>query len=299
MACYHPSKIDVQRKPFREFPSRLDAVTVPCGKCLGCRADQGRQWAIRLMHESVLHPSSTYFATLTYAPEHLPGDSEDSELVRGSLDPDATQRFMKRLRRRSGLQKISYFLCGEYGETTDRPHYHLALFGAPFLDKEHVGDRAGYPVFRSELLSKVWPFGLSELTSLSWKSASYVAGYVRKKAIEAVEPTRHLRVDKSSGELFEVEPEFQRMSRRPALGRLWLEKYWQDVYPRDFVVMDGSPIKPPRYYDRWMERYQPEVMEEVRYQRWKDAEEIGDDQLIMREKVHRARLGLQRKRDRI
>jgi len=79
------------------------------------------------------------------------------------------------------------------------------------------------------------------------------------------------------------------MSRRPALAKRWLEKFWTDAYPRDFVVMAGTPMKPPRFYDRWMDQNHPQIMEEVRYQRYLDTEQIGDEKLIMKEKVHRAR----------
>lgn len=128
---------------------------------------------------------------------------------------------------------------------------------------------------------------------MNWKAASYVAGYVRKKAVlDGPDPYRYTRVNPLTGEIVEIHEEFARMSRRPALGRQWLERYWEDVYPRDFVVMDGSPMKPPRYYDRWMEENRPQIMEEVRYQRWQDAETISDPKLIMKEKVHRSRVDL-------
>jgi len=82
------------------------------------------------------------------------------------------------------------------------------------------------------------------------------------------------------------------MSRRPAIGKRWIERYWRDVYPRDFVVMDGHELKPPRYYDKWMEVNHPDVMFQVKEQRLVDLVEIGDEQLIMKEKVHRARVAL-------
>lgn len=297
MACYHPSKINVDRRLLGD-ETRRDAVTVPCGKCRGCRADQGRDWAIRIKHESDLHPDASWFITLTYDDKHIPGTWPDDERTIGSLDPDDVSLFLKRLRKRSG-SKIGYYLCGEYGERSDRPHYHLALFGMRFLDKTMVGERRGYGVFRSPTLERSWRYGNSEITGLTWKSASYVAGYVSKKVTERANPTKHLRVHEVSGEIFEVEPEFSRMSRRPALGRNWLDKYWKDVYPRDYVVMNGTPFKPPRYYDRRMEEIAPEVMEQVRYQRWKDAEEIGDEKLIMMEKVHRARDSLFKDRGKV
>lgn len=134
---------------------------------------------------------------------------------------------------------------------------------------------------------------------MTYPAAAYVAGYVRKKVRQRDDPDHYVRVDPESGELVELEREFARMSRRPAIGRQWIERYWRDVYPRDFVVMNGHEFKPPRYYDKWMEEHQPAIMEEVRYQRWKDAEEIGDEKLIMKEKIHRARTGLFASRDAI
>lgn len=244
-----------------------------------------------------MHPKSSWFITITYDDHHLPGMWPDDERTLGSLDPDEAQRFLKRLRKRSQLAKFGYFLCGEYGGKTDRPHYHFASFGIPFLDKVEVGERNGYKVFQSETLRKAWPYGNHEITTLSFKAASYVAGYVMNKVVERTDPTKHLRVDELTGQIFEVEPEFQRMSRRPALGRKWLERYWQDVYPRDFVMMEGKPRRPPKYYDRWMETNQPEVMEEVRYQRFLDQKEIDDDQLIIQERVHRSRNKLFKRRE--
>lgn len=290
MACYHPSKVDVNRR-LRGDQTRRDTVTVPCGKCLGCRADQAREWAIRLSHTAALYPKSSWFITLTYEDKHLPGQWPDDKRTRGTLDPEEMTLFLKRLRR-SKARKIRYFLCGEYGEKTLRPHYHMALFGARLGDKQQIGTRKGTPVFHHQGITDTWGMGSVEVASLSWKSASYVAGYVTKKVVEKANPTNHLRVDPDNGEILEVEPEFQRMSRRPALGREWLERHWEDVYPRDFVVMDGSPFKPPRYYDKRMEVINPEIMEEVRHQRFIDAEEIGDEKLIMKEKIHRARMRL-------
>lgn len=283
MACYHPSKIDVERRAMAGSPPRRDAVTVPCGSCIGCRSDQGREWAIRLMHEALLHPGAAWFITLTYSPENLPEN--------GSLQPADCQLFFKRFRKKQ-RNRIRYFLCGEYGEVTDRPHYHAIILGAPLLDKRHIGDRNGFPVWTSQLLESTWEHGLVDVTSVTWKTASYVAGYVTKKAKERSDPTKHLRVDPDTGEIVELTKEFSRMSRRPGLGRDYLERYWRDIYPRDFVAVNGSFFKPPRYYDRAMEDINPELMEEVRFQRWKDAEEIGDDRLIMKEKVHRARMAL-------
>jgi hypothetical protein len=283
VACYHPSEVlvELKRTPTPEW------VMVPCGKCLGCRTDQARDWAVRITHETVMNPPG-YFLTLTYDDESIPSH--------GSLDPTHPQKWLKRLRRRLGA-RVSYYLCGEYGETTDRPHYHAVLAGARFLDREEHTIRHGVPVWTSELLSDTWGHGLCELTPVAFGNAMYVAGYVGKKIARRFQEEEYERVDRETGQIIALEREFGRMSLRPALGRTFIEKYWSDVYPRDFVVCDGWPVKPPRYYDKWAADNIPEIFEEVQHQRWLDAENIGDDKLIMKEKIHRAKNALFNKRN--
>jgi hypothetical protein len=38
------------------------------------------------------------------------------------------------------------------------------------------------------------------------------------------------------------------MSRRPGLGRAWLEKYKTDT-DKDFITMNGNKMSLPKYYD--------------------------------------------------
>lgn len=284
MACYHPSKVTIGRKSLARAGAHVsDTVTVPCGHCLGCRSDQARSWAVRLVHEGETM-SPAWFVTLTYSPDKLP--------LNGSLDPDDFTRFIKRLRRMFEGKRLSYYVAGEYGDNTARPHYHAVLYGIDFLDRVEFTRRHGAPVFRSEVLERCWSHGLCELTGLNYAAARYVASYVRKKVRQRDEPNHYVRVDPATGELIDIEVEYGRMSRNPAIGRRWIERFWSDVYPRDFVVVDGTPVKPPRYYDKWMEKFQPRIMLDVKEQRLKDIKEIGDEKLIMKEKIHRARVAL-------
>lgn len=302
MPCYHPSVVRVARKvrpSLRvgdEVPVPLsrsdgsDEVTVPCGHCLGCRTNQAQSWAVRLVHEAQVRDGA-WFATLTYNDRNLP--------QHGSLDPEGVRLFLGRLRKKFPPKSLSYYLCGEYGESNQRPHYHAVLLGPRFLDRDRLPDRDGTPLWASETLERAWGLGFVELTTMSYNAAAYVAGYVRKKIRHRDEPEAYDRVDPETGEIVGIEREFARMSRRPAIGKRWIERYWRDVYPSDFVVMDGREVRPPRYYDKWMDEHQPLVMEEVRHQRWLDAEEIGDEKLIMKERVHRARVALFQGRDRV
>ncbi len=252
-------------------------VMVPCGHCLGCRGEQSRQWAVRMMHEKQMHALS-WFTTLTYSEEELPKN--------GSLRPKDFSGFIKDLRKRYPPRSISYYGCGEYGEDTQRPHYHAVLFGPQFLDRYSHPDITRSGIWKSEDLEASWRRGISELGTLTMASASYVSGYVRKK----VRQKNFDRINPFTGEL--LEPEFGRMSLRPAIGKRWIEKYWTDVYPRDFVVIDGIEAKPPRYYDKWMDENQPDIMQSVRETRWDECIQLEDRELRAREAEHTARVNL-------
>lgn len=291
MACYHPIEVGILRKSITPNGSRIrDAQVVPCGHCLGCRADQARQWSIRIMHECQVQDSA-WFLTLTYSEENLPEN--------GSLNPSHLRAFFKSLRRQFPPGQVRYFACGEYGELSQRPHYHAVLFGVDFLDKCRVPRPSDSAVWRSPTLESYWTLGISEFGTVTPASAAYVAGYVRKKVARRDNPDAYVRVDADTGELVNVEPEFSRMSLRPAIGRKWLERYWKDVYPRDYVVMDGKEFKPPRYYDKWMDENHPEIMMKVREKRINEAEELSEYTLGAAERIHKARVGLFQQRGKI
>jgi len=296
MACYHPSKVTIGRRS-RAMRGRkvLDRMRVPCGHCLGCRSDQARGWAVRMVHEGDMCPPS-WMVTLTYAPEKLP--------TNGSLVPRDLQLFLKRARSDWGA-RFSYYAAGEYGDQTERPHYHLALFGLPLLDRDFHTTRNQAPVYRSDQLEGWWKNGLCEFTGLTYAAARYVAAYVRKKVRQRDNPEHYTRVDPATGELVELEREFGRMSRRPAIGKQWIERYWRDVYPRDYVVMDGVQMKPPRYYDKWMSEGHPhdspcggscaehvQLFEDVKEKRLLESVELGERELGAKEQVHMARVRL-------
>lgn len=283
MSCYHPSVVSVGKASVRPGAKVYLPVTVPCGHCLGCRSDQARNWAVRLVHHGAIE-SPAWFVTLTYAPDKVP--------EHGSLDPSHPHDFLRRLRRLPEAGKLTYYLAGEYGEHTFRPHYHAVLFRCPFRDRELLIRRNDAPVYVSESLTETWGHGLCEFTALNFAAARYVAAYVRKKVSPRADAEHYTRVDPDTGELVELVPEFSRMSRRTALGRTWLERYWRDVYPRDYVAIEGQELKPPRYYDKWMDKNYPRLMMEVREKRWAELQEVSADRLRARERIHEAKVSI-------
>lgn len=248
MPCYHP--IDAwlvtrvrngvkSRKVYFKPPESEDVgpmapelIQVPCGKCIGCKLERSRQWAVRCVHEAQMHDFNC-FLTLTYDNDHLPVD--------GSLQPRHMTLFLKRLRKAIYPEKIRFLQCGEYGAKLGRPHHHVLLFGYDFPDKVLQRVSRGNPLYTSKLLSDLWPYGFHSIGALTFESAAYVARYVLKKATKKDEEQHY------AGK----HPEYITMSRRPGIAAGWLQQYESDVYPRDYVVIrDGIQCKPPRYYDK-------------------------------------------------
>lgn len=259
-------------------------VTVPCGQCVGCRLERSRQWAIRCLHEASLHPRNS-FITLTFNNDNLPRDR--------SLDVRHFQLFMKRLRKRFG-DGIRFFHCGEYGEKFGRPHYHACLFNFDFEDKKLWKVVRGNKLYTSESLQELWPYGFSTIGEVTFQSAAYVARYIMKKITGDDADEHYSRACPLTGEVWRIRPEYVTMSRRPGIGKGWLEKYQSDVYPRDFVVVNGKKMKPPKYYDAQFEIDQPAVMRKIKKRRVKGAALHTDnntpDRLQVREAVQKARL---------
>lgn len=263
---------------------------MPCGRCMECRIRKRREWAIRCMHEASLHDRNAYI-TLTYNDEHLPAF--------GALVKSDFQKFMKRLRK-SVDHEIRYFHAGEYGDDRRRPHYHALLFGHSFPDMVRYGTRNGHPIYGSVALGKLWPQGFHEIGEVTFESASYVASYVEKKVMgndevaEEMAKKAYARVDPSTGEVAQVQPEYATMSRRPGIGRGWLEKYGHEVALHDSVIVSGRELRPARYYDEVLKVTEAELMRVVKRKRKQAMEECENDpdRAAAREKILKARKAL-------
>jgi len=277
----------------------LDGVPhkLPCGQCIGCRLEYSRQWAVRCLHEASLY-SANCFITLTYDDKHLPGDL--------SLKKDHYQKFMKRLRKRfDGIDPVSdssgvsypirYYHCGEYGELRFRPHYHAILFNFDFPDKVFWKKSVdGSPLYLSPALQELWSFGFSSIGSVTFDSAAYVARYVMKKVNGDMKEGHYRRFDSSTGEVIDLQPEYCTMSRRPGIANRWYDEWKDDVYPHDYVVVNGVRCKPPKYYDGLYELDDPDDYVRLKSNRKINALKHVDNnsylRLAVREKVQKARL---------
>lgn len=118
------------------------------------------------------------FLTLTYAPENLPLAHGQIPTLRKS---DA-QKFLKRLRKRLEPHRIRYFLVGEYGDQSGRPHYHAAIFGLAGSPSVAMGVRSRSSLSVVErMVLEAWGLGFTQTGILARESMEYIAGYVVKK----------------------------------------------------------------------------------------------------------------------
>lgn len=186
----------------------------PCRTCPPCRINRVREWTHRIILEAMQHSDST-FVTLTYRNESLRTyngqyvHAQEMTDLLPSLQPKDLQDWLKRLRWEIKPKQIRYFAVGEYGDDTERPHYHVALFGYAPCRWTQTQQRKG--PFRCcvqcELVYKTWGHGNIYLGTLGPESAQYISGYVTKKLTNAQDPRLKGR-----------HPEFSRMSTHPGLG---------------------------------------------------------------------------------
>lgn len=277
MGCFHPIKarrdkggsvtilgpLHYSNSPFDGARYGYEVLILPCGKCDYCLMERSRQWAVRCINEAQMHKDNC-FITLTYDEEYLPYDF--------SLDYSHFQKFMKRLRRYFKVP-VRFYMAGEYGSKNHRPHYHACLFGINFPDRLlWKTTDAGYQIYRSATLERLWPFGFASVGEMNFQTAAYTARYLLKKAFKGDKDYDRIYevTEVSSGEIHQRVPEFTRMSLKPGIGAAWFDLYNCDVYPHDCMVVRGAKCRPPRYYDKLLDRVDPDLFAELRESR-KDA----------------------------
>lgn len=203
----------------------MEIMDLPCGKCHECLSRRISGWSFRLMQE-YNRATSAYFVTFTYNTDHVP------ITARGfmSLQKSHVQNFFKTLRNyatkhKYNQGKITYYLCGEYGSKTNRPHYHAIIFNAPINGIE-----------------KSWQYGDIHIGDVNEASVGYTLKYMCK------DPTNPIPAHKNDDRL----PIFSLMSK--GIGANYLttaKKSWhkKDLQQRMYIpIADGKKIAMPRYY---------------------------------------------------
>jgi hypothetical protein len=179
---------------------------------------------------------------------------------------------------------IRYFGCGEYGSTTQRPHYHFIYFGLPeFPDQRLLNVRSvgsdKVRLYTSEILQGLWTHGMVSIGEVNSASISYVARYTTKKF-------RSSWLDDSDRQFFDsmkdkieneldssvIQDDFLMMSRRPGLARSFYDESASELYKFDKLVysVPGSSVRvvrPLRYFDRLYDIDYPGSMHAIKSKR--------------------------------
>jgi len=214
-------------------------MEVPCGQCMGCRLAKTASWAVRIMHESKTHEVNC-FVTLTYDDEHIPKNR--------TLEKKDLCNFFKRLRKKLHPRKIRYYACGEYGDLTERPHYHAIIFNYWPEDISLLKETGYGKLYQSDEIESTWGKGMISVAECSYETAAYTASYVTKKV-----------TGKKSSEHYQGrQPEYSVQSNRPGIGRAWYEEYKQEVWDNNSVLARGREITAPQYYKIQLKKTDPE-----------------------------------------
>jgi len=257
MPCYFPKPawpdLATGRWVFtRSSKADLGAeVQAPCGQCEGCRRDRAAQQAVRCMHEAHFYDRSC-FLTLTFDDENFPRSQSEWER--------SVVLFIKRLRKQCADVRVMTFGCLELGESTQRPHAHLLVFGWDFSrDEPMARGHSGDKVFRSYELDKLWPHGHASVGNLSRKSAGYVARYTMKKRSFNDALGQFVAVPHPlTGELIPFKPSLS-IGRSKCLGKRWFLKYGEQSIREGYLIVSAKQVPVPDYYKRLAKRYFPHV----------------------------------------
>lgn len=229
---------------------------VRCGQCVHCRTDTAQRRGVRIYDEVKMAGGQAVMCTLTYDDDHLPPDVGLS-----SLD---LKRFHWRANDMFG-GGLKYASAGEYGERRLRPHYHAIFVNRVFDDLRYEGkSRSGFPLYESETLRKLWPFGRAIVSEFHVDVAMYVAGYALKK-INGPQAEEHYERQDKFGELHVVSREFFRQSQN--MGRRFFDKFWEETYVHDARLVNGRKVGVPRRYDEWLKKFDESRFEEVKIAR--------------------------------
>lgn len=258
-------------------------MLIPCGQCIGCRIQQREDWTTRIELEARQWPKEqVWFITLTYDDDHVPGMIlSTGEIMRkvqyvwkpGKKTPESVQtllytdvqKFLKRLRK-AYRGKLRYFCAGEYGEQTARPHYHMILYGWEPTDLKQLYKIHHNGYFTSETLCKIWGNGNVQIAQATPETYRYVAGYVTKKMYE---------IDgKKANAYYELgqQKPFACMSLKPGLGDAYYQEHKEEIWNQGYIqCTNGKQAQIPRYYEKMMEKENPERLWRIKQNRQRKA----------------------------
>lgn len=188
-----------------------------------------------------------------------------SDLVPSSF-PYVTQLRLPLLQRPFLLKdfrpnKIRCMHCGEYGDKHQRPHHHAILFGFQFPDLMEIYED-GKKYYTSDILSKLWPFGIHRIGDCSYNSCAYVSRYVTKK-VNGNNQEQYYNGRK---------PEYVTYSTKPVLGaNYFIKNYKEFVNTQKISVVADKKYECsiPRSYDNILQKIDKKLFNDMKEERVK------------------------------
>lgn len=216
MFCSHPITV--------KLPHDKGTAQVPCGHCINCRITRAQKWSDRIQAEIISHHGKFCFVTLTYDDEHIRYTSEGLQ----TLVKEDIILFIRSFRQFVALHhlpKFKYFVAGEYGDNTGRPHYHMILIG-------YNSDGT-----LKETLFHYWKLGFIDVQAPLSSSASvrYVTSYITKK----------YNGDLAKEVYGDALPPFQLCSK--GIGKnFYLDN--REAIDKGIMTFKGHPVRVPKSY---------------------------------------------------
>lgn len=279
------SQLTGKQLKYEDLMYNPKVMLIPCGQCIGCRIRQREDWTTRIELEARDYPKDqVWFITLTYDDEHVPGMIlKTGEIMRkvqytwkpGEKRPNSVQillyediqKFLKRLRK-AYRGKLRYFVAGEYGEQTARPHYHMILYGWKPKDLENLYKIHHNGYYNSKWLEGIWGMGQIQIAQAVPETYRYVAGYVTKKMYEIDGKKANVYY-----ELGQTKP-FACMSLKPGLGDHYYQEHKKEIWQQGYIqCTNGKQAQIPRYYEKQMEAENPQRLWRIKQNRQKNAME--------------------------
>lgn len=177
-------------------------IDVPCGRCINCLRSRQTHWRIRLLEEYKYMSSdaraNSFFVTLTIAPKYYDLILKEPQKY--------IRRFLDRVRKKCG-KSPRHFIVTEFGENTDRYHFHALFFDFPA------------DIY---MLEDLWKYGFVNVRQLTDRRVNYITSYITKHNTEHV-----------------IDPKYvEQIFVSPGLGKA----YCDDVYNQRWHRRDGEPI---------------------------------------------------------
>lgn len=271
MACDSPISIKYDPPISDGRGGFIWSFPADCGKCFNCLKKRKSQWSYRLVEEAK-DAFSAYFVTLTYTDQTVPY-SDDGYTInkndhftflkalkrletskelkkRDEISPE--ERFRQKHKIKQN-KKLHYYGVSEYGDRTQRPHWHYILLNVK--DKHNI-DRA-------------WQMGRIQIDECNIRTIEYVLKYMMKTPGE-----------KKKHEQKEV----SFMSK--GIGLAAVDKDFLDYIAQPdgnhLVNTRGQTIGVPRYYKRKFLSEEQLVKKHLILKDLKESEQLKEEKEALR-----------------